>query len=362
MTPSRAAAQFTIFAVMLCIGLGAVVVAPSASEAVPVKLEFTVPTPLGITTVPVYWIGKALGYNAKEGIDVDVHSTLGNAAEGPQLVAAGRADVTITALEGLLVPASQHRDTGLVFVYDFYQRPVFRLLVAAKSAIKSVAELKGKKIGIITPGAPQEPLLQSFVADAGLTPRDVTILVVGQDAPAAEALRTGRVDALLEPRSTFAVWLASGYDFRELPQPKSFDGLVGSSFAVARSALADPAKRAAIVHFFRTIAEATVFAKANPEAAVKLDFAMYPEVMPKSLSQAEAVNRAVRALVLCMADYTVDMAKLGAFPQGAVARYADLVGLSGKIANVDALWTNELVPEIDDFDHQAIVRQAETYK
>lgn len=328
----------------------------------PVKIQFTTPTPLGITSVPVYWIGKPLGFNAQEGIDVDIRSTLGNAAEGPQLVAAGRSDVTITALEGLLVPASQHRDTGLVFVYDFYQRPVFRLLVAANSGIKSVAELKGKKIGIIAPGNPAEALLKLFLAESGMTSSDVDIQVVGQDLPAAEALRTGRVNALLQPRTTYALWQVNGYDFRELPQPKSFNGLVSSSFAVARSSLADPAKRAAIVHFFRTIAMATIFTKANPEAAIKLDYAMYPQIKPKSASEAAAVKRAVSALILCMADYTVDTTRLGAFPERALARYADLIGLSGKIGNVNALWSNALIPEIDDFDHQAVIRKAETYK
>src|SRR6201999_3075575 len=61
---------------------------------------------------------------------------------------------------------------------------------------KSVADLKGKKIGVTAPGSSTQVLANFVLAKAGLKPSDVSIIGVGAGNGAVAAMRAGQIDAI----------------------------------------------------------------------------------------------------------------------------------------------------------------------
>jgi NitT/TauT family transport system substrate-binding protein len=334
----------------------------ASARAEPVKVVGVSAVSVGLPSVAAYWIGKPLGFQAEEGIVADMRAvTGGNAAQAAQLVISGQADLCITSVETVIVPASQGKDPGLVFVYNFYQRPTWRLIVAAGGGVATVAQLKGKRVGIPIAGNPAEPMLKAFLDDAGLGMTDVGIDSVGVDAPAAQALKDQRISALLTVSLTASLWQAAGYDFAAMPAPRQFDTLIGASAAVSRTSLKDPAKRDAIIRFLRVWAKSVVFAKTNPEAAVKIDYAMFPELKPRNLSDAEAVRQGVQAQSVVIPDYGSPRdGTWGRFPDKVLSTYADFLGIT--VPDADGLYTNELIDAVNDFDAAAVVQKAKDFK
>ena len=338
---------------------------PAYSQgAKPAKVIVLTGTPQGSPSAPVYWIGKALGFQAQENVDAEVQTVPGgNVAQSAQLVASGGADAALMSPDTVLVPTSQGKDPGLVYIYNFYQRPSYQLVVSTDSGIKSVAQLRGKPVGIAARGNPAEPMLKAFLAEAHLTLDDVELQPVGVAVPAAQALKNHEIAALLAISPARAAWVAAGYSFTALPAPKIFQQLVGSGVAVARSSLQDPAKRDALTRFLRTWAESTVFVKADPEAAVKLDFAMFPQAKPRGLSDGDAVKQGMQAQAIVMADYDINVdGKWGFYRPEAFRNYVDYLGLSAKIPNVQNLWSNDLIADVNKFDATAIIAKAKSYQ
>jgi NitT/TauT family transport system substrate-binding protein len=69
---------------------------------------------------------------------------------------------------------------------------------------KSIADLKGKKIGVTAPGSSTSIMASFVLAKAGLTAKDVSFIGVGAGAGAIAALQSGQIDALanLDPVMT----------------------------------------------------------------------------------------------------------------------------------------------------------------
>lgn len=356
------------------LGLAAILFAATTSASVaqtapapkgaPDKLTVMMGIAQGTPSVAIYWTGKEAGFYAEENIEADVLTVPnGNLAQGVQLVMSGQADAVLTSIESVVVPAASGKDTGLVFVYNFFQRPNWRMLVRDDGSIKSASELKGKTVGILAPGNPSEPLLHTFLAEAGLSPNDVKVQAVGLELPAAQALKNGQIDALLTVTLVAAVWETVGLHFNTLPAPAQFNQLIGPSVAVPRASLRDPAKRSAIVRFLRNWAKSAVFVQANPEAAIRFNYKMFPQAKPRGASDAEAIKTGVQIQGDVLADYTIKVnGKWGAFKPDAFRNYMKFLGLQDKVADVDALWTNELIDEVNAFDEQAVAAKAKALK
>jgi NitT/TauT family transport system substrate-binding protein len=61
---------------------------------------------------------------------------------------------------------------------------------------KSVADLKGKKIGISAPGSSTNIMANFVLAKAGIKPADVSFIGVGASSGAVAAIRSGQIDAI----------------------------------------------------------------------------------------------------------------------------------------------------------------------
>jgi sulfonate transport system substrate-binding protein len=140
------------------------------------------------------------------------------------------------------------------------------ILVPENSTLKTVADLKGKKVAV-TQGSSANWHLLSALSSAGLTFDDITPVYL-QPADALSGFTTGRFDAwaIWDPYTAVAQEVAHARILRD------GQGLVGGlSFQVASpEALQDPAKVKALRDYLSRLAQARVWALSHKEEWAKV--------------------------------------------------------------------------------------------
>ena len=142
-------------------------------------------------------IAKEGGYFARHGLDVDLVAPADPSAP-PRLVAAGKADVAITYQPDLMLQIKE--GLPLVRFGTLIETPLNCLIVLKDGPVKSLADLKGKKIGYSVAGL-QDAYLGAILKSAGLTAADVTLVNVNFNL--VTALMSGQVDAAIDGYRNF---------------------------------------------------------------------------------------------------------------------------------------------------------------
>lgn len=153
------------------------------------KVRFSVAAP-SIAEMP-FRIAQTKGFYRDEGLDVEVIFIRG--AVGMQALLGGSVD--FSSASGSTIAAAV-RGIPVKLVFTASAKPQFDMV--AQKDIRSIADLKGKFIGISSRGGSIDLLTQMMVQKHGLTPnKDVTSLVIGGQEDTVLALRTGRIAAAL---------------------------------------------------------------------------------------------------------------------------------------------------------------------
>lgn len=140
------------------------------------------------------------------------------------------------------------------------------VLVAKDSPIKSLAELRGKRIAVAK-GSSANGTLLNTLSNAGLEPGDVTISYL-QPADAYAAFSQGGVDAWVvwEPYATQGVSDLGAHELVSGADALTSALSNGITFQVAnRTSLGDAGKNAAIQDYVVRIAKADLWAKEHPD-------------------------------------------------------------------------------------------------
>src|SRR6202040_2549380 len=89
--------------------------------------------------------------------------------------------------------------------YTAYQGNIYGIAVPEDSPVKTFADLKGKRIGVISMASAGVIIPRPLAAMNGLDPvRDVSIRVAGEAAQTAALLRSHQVDALSQFDTQYA--------------------------------------------------------------------------------------------------------------------------------------------------------------
>jgi NitT/TauT family transport system substrate-binding protein len=306
---------------------------------------------------------QALGYWKEEGLDVTVTSVEGSAA-GMQQLAAGNLQIVSLGPEEIVIG----REKG-VKIKGFYvqaRETIYRLVVPADSPLQKLADLKGKTIGVPALASGSVPFAQALVASVGIDPeKDVKILAVGVGAPGRLALQQKTVDCLALWDTLQASIENSGMQLRRLDSPL-IQEMLGQTLATRDDQVTENA--AMLVGFARGIAKATVFGLANPEAAVRIHWRMYPETKPQTGDDAKAMKDALNVFNARFSLQRVDNRSDPRFGVGSSAQWEKLKSIfkeykfiEGTVPAAD-LYTAALIDQINKFDRAAIVAQAKAYK
>jgi putative hydroxymethylpyrimidine transport system substrate-binding protein len=131
------------------------------------------------------------GYFAEAGLTVEMIAPA-DPNDPPKLVAAGRADLAISYQPQLTIQAAE--GLPLVRIATLVATPLNSLVTLRDGAIKSIADLKGKKIGFSVGGF-EDALLKAMLEKHGLKLGDVELINI--NFALSPALLTGRVDAVI---------------------------------------------------------------------------------------------------------------------------------------------------------------------
>ena len=282
-----------MFSVRFFIVLFALIIVASGNASAQLrKVHATIPalTESSIT----FFVARDKGYWREEGLDVEL--ILARAAPSIQAVIAGNVEFGTAGGAGLLPIV---RGLPMTFLFTTFDRANFSLY--SKPQIRSVQELKGKRIGVSSFGSGPDSLLRDFLSDHGIEGgRDATILAVGSGTERFIALKSNSVDAAMLSPSAYI--MAEDAGFRELVsfvKQKEYVYLQGG--IIARNALLK-SEPALVEKFIRGSVKALLYVQANrpetigllsrtlkikPEIAIRV----YEEIRP-GLTHDGTVNEA----------------------------------------------------------------------
>jgi NitT/TauT family transport system substrate-binding protein len=157
-------------------------------------------------------VAEQKGYFKDEGLEVEIVDFAGG-ARALQAVVGGSADVVSGAFEHNINMQAKGQPMRAFVLQG--RAPQIVLAVSTKTMpnYKSVADLKGKKIGVTAPGSSTNIMANYVLAKNGLKPADVSFVGVGASQGAVAAMRAGQIDAIsnLDPVMTI---LARGNDIK----------------------------------------------------------------------------------------------------------------------------------------------------
>ncbi|MBT4043488.1 MAG: ABC transporter substrate-binding protein [Rhodospirillaceae bacterium] len=172
----------TLLALLLCLGA----LPAQAADKLTVLLDWFV-NPDHATLI----IAQEKGFFAQQGLDVELIAPA-NPNDPPKLVAAGKADLAISYQPQLHVQVD--RGLPLRRVATLVGTPLSALVVLADGPIKTIADLKGRKVGFSVGGF-EDAILGAMLRKAGLKLTDVTLINVNFSL--SPSLISGQVDAVI---------------------------------------------------------------------------------------------------------------------------------------------------------------------
>ena len=250
--------------------------------------------------------------------------------------------------------------------YTAYQGNIYGIAVPADSAVRKITDLKGKTIGVISMGSAGVPVAKALVAAAGLdADRDVTIVAAGEGAQTAAMVRNKQVDALSQYDTQYAMVENAGVKLRLL-ETREIDRYPSNGFLALEETLRG--RRQEAVALARGYAMGTVFAIANPEAAVRILYDVFPQTKPTGKDEATAVRDDTRVIQARITNWKLEKAGVKRWGENSEANYqayADFLFkwnvIKEKVSGKD-LVTNDLIDEINRFDASKVAAEAKAWK
>jgi NitT/TauT family transport system substrate-binding protein len=307
------------------------------------------------------YVAQEVGFFKQEGLTVGFEYSQGGFL-AIQLTASGKADITSNTVEPLILGYSKGIRAKAFYRYN--TRLLFYIGVPVNSPIKTVADLRGKRIGTFSMGSAIIPVVRSHLKLAGVPPEEVTILPVGIGDQAAAALTSGKVDVLAMWDPAFAALETSGLKFRYLWHPLLKNVGNGGYFASDSFINANPD---AVRGFARAVAKGTVFAMANPEAAVRIFWKVSPAARGGG-SETEALEKAIYQLNYILGGFSIEdspVKKYGYIDMEGWRRYVDILQSEGFLTEkppIEEIATNAFIDYANNFDAAAVKALAKTWK
>lgn len=167
----------------------------------------------GPATSPEYLplrVAEAEGYFAREGLAVTLKTTRAEPGAAEAL-AQGQADLAATSLEAILRFGPRLTSQSPRLVLGLTAAPPVVLLVADahKTIIRSIDDLPGTRVGVSTPGAPEQAWFAWLLARAGLSVAQMWMVSHGERG-VVQAVETGDVHAALVPDPAASRLISAG--------------------------------------------------------------------------------------------------------------------------------------------------------
>src|SRR6202453_957771 len=245
-----------------------------------------------------YAIALARKYFEQEGLTVD-STAFASGTAGLQSLVAGGADVAEGAYEHTLRMQAKGVNLTCLIAYGRYPANVLVVRKSMADKIKTVADLKGKKIGISAPGSSTQNFVAGLMERAGVSWKEASYISIGTGPSAVAAMKTGgELDALVNLDPAINA-LVDGGDAVVLSDSRTAEGtraafagdyLADCLFARTEFYKANPQTSQAIVnamvHAMQWLKTASIddIIKSLPPAYYKSDEKLYRESLENNIS------------------------------------------------------------------------------
>src|SRR6202034_3042029 len=245
-----------------------------------------------------YFVALNRKYFEQEGLTVE-SSAFASGTAALQSLVGGSADVAEGAYEHTLRMQTKGVNMTCLVPYGRYPGNVLVVRKSEADKIKTVADLKGKKIGISAPGSSTQNFVAGLMERAGVSWKDASYISIGTGPSAVAAMKTGgELDALvnLDPAINAlldggeAVVLADSRTAEGTRAAFGGDYLADCLFAKTEFLRANPNTSQAIVnavvHAMQWLKTASIddIIKSLPPAYYKSDEKLYRESLEKNIS------------------------------------------------------------------------------
>lgn len=300
-------------------------------------------------------LAQSLGYCKKEGLNCSV-AYLGSDQAAEAAVQQGRAQFAVGVPDFQVSQAVAGQGVPVVDFYEYTYPSKYYIVVPKNSPIDSVQQLSGKTVAIASSGTGDGGVLDKILQSKGVNPGTVKMQSVAQGDAQGIAMNQGKVDAVLAYDTTLGAWDAAGISYRILLSPSQEPKANGLYIATTPQYLAS--HKQICIDYGRAIAEATVYALANPVSAASLYDKLHPVAGAgeTTAQQIDATLDAVKYRSKLWTPYE-DPTKFGYIQPSEWVTQLDFSGGTGKVKPTQ-FYTNELASQIDDFDISPIQAQA----
>jgi NitT/TauT family transport system substrate-binding protein len=291
------------------------------------KLRVAKVVPFAWTFTPLD-IGMQQGIFAKHGLDIEASASTGD-ARLQQLLTSGSVDIGIGSGPGMAFAAKGAPQKAVAEMYGAPRN--MAVMVGYDSAVKSVADLKGKKIGCTTVGSLTAWIGQRINQKEGWDGNGIDMVPIGGMPPARAAIKTHQIDGYIGALET-GYMLEEAKEWRVITSAMPFVDHFITHVIFARDELVEKHPdqvRAFLQGWFETIA----YMKANKQKAV--------EISAKVINMSPAV--AARVYDEQIGGFSTD----GAFDPQAVATLKQSfiqMGLLKEAPADNVLFTTQFVP------------------
>jgi NitT/TauT family transport system substrate-binding protein len=341
---------------VLCSSYGA---ANAASD----KVKFGWNAAFSVTLAHIAF-GHELGFFDEDRIDLEIVQIQGAFAVLQQILSGGL-DTGYVGLEAGSITKQRSGGTSpMKFIYNYTRETIWEIAVPEKSDIKSIKDLKGKRIATGSMASGNVPVTKAILTTLGMSPDDVSFQVTGQGAPAFRALQTGNVDALNLYDTQHATLEAMGFPLRRLACPKAFTNMPSHGFPVTNATLAE--KRDVLARFGRAWSKSIVACKAAIQNCIHAYWKRYPDLAPRPGDESERMR--VETIVLkARLDKLTSFESgakrlLGSFSEQDWQTVAHNLKSSGQIESDKGpfgdLYSNELAEDYNRFDVSQVEARA----
>jgi NitT/TauT family transport system substrate-binding protein len=170
-------------------------------------------------------LAQQLGYYQEEGVTVELQDLQGGSKALTAMIG-GSTNVTSGYYEHTI--QMQAKNQKIKAFVDMGRSSGLVLLVAPKNegTIKTLADLKGKNVGVTAPGSSTDMFIKYLLAKSGMQKTDAAVSAIGAGSSAVAAMEQGQVDAavMLEP-DVSVLSKRIGHDPVILEDVRSADGL-----------------------------------------------------------------------------------------------------------------------------------------
>jgi len=279
-----------VFTGIVAAGCGGGTAAPSPAASASAGVSATPLTSISVKaaytnltgdSLPI-WTAMDAGIFTKNGLTVDLQSINGGSQGMAALLAGSVEIISVGGAESLSATASGGKITVTAIL-----TPVFPYLLMAAPEIKTAADLKGKKIGISSPGGSADIATRKALKALGLDPeKDVTLVPLGSHAQRTAALFAGSIQAAVDDPPNTAELIDRGfhsvYDLAGQKLPTAQTGIVVQTPFIS-------AKREAMQRYIDSLVEAVAYMKKNKTQTVTI-MKKYFQADPAAKGFEEAVE------------------------------------------------------------------------